>query len=472
MNKSKYLMKNMGILTISNFSSKILIFLLVPLYTSVLSTAEYGSYDLAVSTASLFFPVLTLNIVDGVMRFSMDQSCDKKRIASIGIKFVSISVVIFGLVMYFLNITKLWPDINGLELFIFIYYISYTINQFMIQFAKGLEYVKDMGVAGVLSTLVTIGANVLLLLVFNWGLTGFFIANILSQLISGFYLALRIKVWSYIELKEKDAELQKEMLTYSIPLIATTLGWWVNGTADKYVVAFMLGVASNGVLSVSYKIPSIINTLQTIFTQAWQISAVKEYGKQDTAKFYGDTFIVINLLMCAACSWLIILTRPLAHILYAKDFYAAWQYVPFLIIASVLNCASGLLGPILAAEKNSKAMMWSALIGAGANIILNIALVYIIGIQGATIATVICSYIIYVVRKIAVGKGITIEHYAAILLTWLLLFAQATVEIYVGKWWIEVFIMIVLLIINAPALKKLMVSMHGVLESIKCKMKN
>ena len=234
----------------------------------------------------------------------------------------------------------------------------------------------------------------------------------------------------------------------------------------------MLGVASNGVLSVSYKIPSIINTLQTIFTQAWQISAVKEYGKQDTAKFYGDTFIVINLLMCAACSWLIILTRPLAHILYAKDFYAAWQYVPFLIIASVLNCASGLLGPILAAEKNSKAMMWSALIGAGANIILNIALVYIIGIQGATIATVICSYIIYVVRKIAVGKGITIEHYAAILLTWLLLFAQATVEIYVGKWWIEVFIMIVLLIINAPALKKLMVSMHGVLESIKCKMKN
>lgn len=81
MSKSSYLIKNMGILTISNFSSKILVFLLVPLYTSVLSTKEYGTYDLAVSTATLLYPILTLNIVDAVMRFLMDKESDKKAIA-------------------------------------------------------------------------------------------------------------------------------------------------------------------------------------------------------------------------------------------------------------------------------------------------------------------------------------------------------------------------------------------------------
>ena len=80
MSKSSYLIKNMGILTISNFSSKILVFLLVPLYTSVLSTKEYGTYDLAVSTATLLYPILTLNIVDAVMRFLMDKESDKKAI--------------------------------------------------------------------------------------------------------------------------------------------------------------------------------------------------------------------------------------------------------------------------------------------------------------------------------------------------------------------------------------------------------
>ena len=80
MSKSSYLIKNMGILTISNFSSKILVFLLVPLYTSVLSTKEYGTYDLAVSTATLLYPILTLNIVDAVMRFLMDKESDKKAV--------------------------------------------------------------------------------------------------------------------------------------------------------------------------------------------------------------------------------------------------------------------------------------------------------------------------------------------------------------------------------------------------------
>lgn len=467
MKRSKYLMKNMGILTISNFSSKILVFLLVPLYTSVLSTVEYGFYDLAVSIATLLYPILTLNIVDAVMRFSMDQTCDKKNVASIGMKFVSISILLFGLGMYILHSSKLWPDINRLELYIFFYFISYVLNQFLIQFSKGLEKVIDMGAAGIISTAVTIIANVLFLLVFKWGLVGFFFANILAQAVSAVYLGLRTKIWSYVDLNVKNKQLQKEMLVYSIPLIATTVGWWVNSTADKYVVAFMVGIASNGILSVSYKIPQIINTLQSIFIQAWHISAIKEYGEQDTARFYGKTFVIINLMMCAACSWLILLTRVLAHILYAKDFYQAWHYVPFLLISSVLNCASGLLGPILSAQKNSKAMMWSALIGAGTNIVMNSVFVYFIGIQGATIATVISSYIIYAVRKIAVGREIKIDGYAGVLLTWVLLCVQAAIESYFGNYVLEAIIMVVLILINLKPLKQLFLMGKGMLLSIK-----
>ena len=457
----------MGILTISNFSSKILVFLLVPLYTSVLSTTEYGSYDLAVSIATLLYPILTLNIVDAVMRFSMDQTYDKKHIAHIGMKFVFLSIVIFGIGMYMLNITGLWSNINGLELFVFFYYISYVFNQFLIQFAKGLEKVIDMGVAGVVSTVVTIASNVLFLLLFKWGLIGFFFANILTQLMSCLYLAVRIKVWKYIDFKCSNKQLQKEMLLYSIPLIVTTVGWWVNSTADKYVVVFMLGFASNGVLSVAYKIPQIINTLQGIFIQAWQISAIKEYGERDTAEFYGNAFISINLLMCIACSWLILLTRPLAYVLYARDFYQAWQYVPFLLIASVLNCASGLLGPILSAQKNSKAMMWSALIGAGTNIIMNIVFVYFIGIQGATIATVVCSYIIYVVRKVAVGKEIKIDGYGIVLHTWGLLCVQAIIEIYLSNYILEAVIMVALLAINIKAIKHLLTMSKNMITSLR-----
>ena len=121
----------------------------------------------------------------------------------------------------------------------------------------------------------------------------------------------------------------------------------------------------------------------------------------------------------------------------------------------MLNCASGLLGPILAAKKDSKAMMWSAIIGAATNIVMNIILVYLMGIQGATIATVICSYIIYAVRKRAVGKDIWIKDYFIIIVTWLLLFVQAFVESYLSIVPIEIAIMAILIVINVKELKRI-----------------
>ena len=448
MNRQKFLLKNIGLLTVSNFASKILIFLLVPLYTSVLSTAEYGSYDLAVSTATLLYPVLSLNIVDAVMRYTMDKGANKKSIATIGLRFLLSSIFVFCLVVGVMKVTGVWADLRGLELYIALYYISYVFNQYLIQFAKGLERVKDMMFAGVLSTLVTVATNILFLLVFKWGLPGFFFANILAQALSALFLAVRVKLWSYIDFRQRDATLQREMLAYSVPLIATVVGWWVNSTSDKYVVSIMMGVAANGLLSVAYKIPSIISVFQSIFTQAWQISAVKEYGEGDTANFYGNTFTLVNLLVSVACSCLIILTRPMAYVFFAKDFYVAWLYVPFLLVSSVLNCASGLLGPILAAQKNSKAMMWSAVIGAGSNVVLNIVLVYFTGIQGACIATMICSYLIYHVRWVAVGESIRIKDYHLVVFTWLALVAQTCVEVYTTQTFFELLILGLIIFVN------------------------
>ena len=199
-----------------------------------------------------------------------------------------------------------------------------------------------------------------------------------------------------------------------------------------------------------------MNTLQSIFTQAWQISAVREYGEEETAQFYGRTFGILNIFIAIACSMLILLAKPIGWVLYQKEFYIAWQYVPFLLVASVLNSASGFLGPILSAKKASKPMAMSAVYGAGANVVMNIVFVYLIGIQGATVATVISSFIIYWVRKRAVGDEIQIEDYRIILITWLLLVIQAVFEIYTPFWWVEVILMIVMFTINRNGIKKIL----------------
>ncbi|WP_241489830.1 oligosaccharide flippase family protein, partial [Streptococcus pneumoniae] len=104
MSKYKELAKNTGIFALANFSSKILIFLLVPIYTRVLTTTEYGFYDLVYTTIQLFVPILTLNISEAVMRFLMKDGVSKKSVFSIAVLDIFIGSIAFALLLLVNNL--------------------------------------------------------------------------------------------------------------------------------------------------------------------------------------------------------------------------------------------------------------------------------------------------------------------------------------------------------------------------------
>ena len=105
--KNKSLIKNIGVFTVGSFGSKILSFLLVPLYTTTLSTEEYGTVDIITSTVALLMPILVLSIFDATLRFGMDSKYQKEDVLStsvnIGIK--GILVLLLGvLILYFTEV--------------------------------------------------------------------------------------------------------------------------------------------------------------------------------------------------------------------------------------------------------------------------------------------------------------------------------------------------------------------------------
>ena len=459
-----YLIKNTGILTISSFSSKVLVFLLVPLYTNVLSREEYGTYDISITTIQLLLPILTLNIYDAVMRFFMDSKYDKKRVFSVGVKHLLISSTLFGVIVFlfsrFLHQSSMFAALVPYTGFIFLYYISNLLNQYFIQMAKGIERVREIAIAGVINTFVTVVLNVVLLLICRAGLKGFYLAYICGQLCSVVFILWKIKLSNFLPFSY-DKSYEREMLRYSVPLILVSLGWWCNNVSDRYAVTILCGLALNGIYSVSYKIPSILTTFQQIFIQAWQISAVKEYldSNRDSAFFYGRVFRIINFLMCFICMTLIVLNKPVASFYYGKAFYDAWEYVPFLLVSGVFNSASGILGPILSADMNSKSLGVSSLVGAGINVVLNIILILLIGVQGAAVATAVSSYSIYALRKHAVGEKIRIERYGIIMLSWLLILVQAAIAIYWENVFAELLLFLTFLFLSRDELVEVGVKM-------------
>ena len=81
-NKIKYLSKNVALFFVSSFLPKILSFFLIPLYTYYLTTEDYGTYDLIITTSSLMIPIFSLCIQDAVMRYAMEKNEGKEYVFS------------------------------------------------------------------------------------------------------------------------------------------------------------------------------------------------------------------------------------------------------------------------------------------------------------------------------------------------------------------------------------------------------
>ena len=414
MNKFRYLFKNMGFLFIGSFSSKILVFLLVPLYTAVLSTAEYGSYDLIYTTVQLLAPLLTLNIVDGILRFTVDSDLTgQKGVFTIGIKYTAISAVMVLIGAALCSWVFKIDIVSEFFLEFILMYLAYLINQFAILFARGLDDTLGTAIGGIIGTACMVSFNLLFLLVFRWGLKGYFYANILAWIIPVIFLALRdkmLKYWEWKQLGKAGKALEKKLIGFCFPLVFNTMSWTINNLADRYVVTWMCGLEKNGIYSVSYKIPAILNSIQSIFISAWQLSAIKELKSQDGPEFFSKTYQGCHSIMVLLCSGLILGTRIIAHILFANEFYGAWEFVPVLLLYVVFNTLSGTIGGVFTAAMDSKAFANSALVGATTNIVLNFVFVYFWGVMGAAIATVLSSVVIWAMRF----------HYSKRHITWIL----------------------------------------------------
>lgn len=443
MSKYKELAKNTGIFAIANFSSKILIFILVPIYTRALSTADYGYYDLVYSTIQLLLPILTLNVSESVMRFLLMKDAKPTEIFTVGMRSTVVGSVVMGIGLilnYILSISELT---SYYSLYIWIFFVFYALNNILVQFAKGIDKVSDMALASVIGTFSMVIFNILFLIVFNLGLTGFFIANITCYLLPTLYLIVRLRLWQYLS-KEIDPNLEREMYLFSVPLILNTLGWWVNNTSDRYIVTAISGVGANGLISVAYKIPQILSTVSTIFIQAWQISAIKEKENSSDNSFTSNLFFDYSGILAIIASVLIILVRPLAALMFGNDFFVAWKFVPFLIISSLLNAAAGYIGASLSANMKTKAMAKSAVYGMVTNIILNIVLALLIGPQGIAIATMISSYVIFEIRRKNMQNAINKRENLAVQITWLILVFESYFVIYTNFWYINILLIIII----------------------------
>ncbi|MGI5960127.1 MAG: lipopolysaccharide biosynthesis protein [Massiliimalia sp.] len=434
MDRYQKLAQNTLIFTIGTFSSKLLVFFLVPIYTNAMTSTEFSIGDTLIQTANLLIPFVTLGISNSIIRFGMDRRHRQSDVFSTGIYSLLLGTIVLTIIMPFLSKIDF---ISGYSVLLFTFIILSSFKLLCNQFTRANGNLKLFALDGVLSTLFTLLFTILFLVVFHLGVGGYLLATICSDLITSIILIVAGKLWRYTKFSRIRSTTASAMIRYAIPMIPTTVSWWIINVSDRYLVRAMISDQVNGLYSVAYKVPSIVVLISGIFMDAWQVSAFETTSPLERQRFFSKVCNAYQTIVFLASSVLILSSKLLTQILVADSYYTSWKYVPLLILATTFSCFVSFLGSIYMAEKKSGMIFFTTVIGAVLNIVLNILLIPPFGANGAAFATFFSYFAIFLIRAIHSQSMIPIRWNIPLFTANLtLLFIQCYLMVQEPKHWI------------------------------------
>lgn len=406
--REKSFIKNTIIIFLSKFCTQFLSFFLLPFFTALLSTEEYGYFDLYSTYAWLLAIFLTLQLENGIFRFLIDKrenNSEIKKIITNGIIVILVQLLIF-MSIYFICLKIL--KIKNIE-YIFIMTLSTSLLNLMLQISRGLGKNIEYGLASIISG----SSNVLLCILFikylSMKLLGIVLAYVFSNILASLFLIFKIKIYKYISFSVLSKNKIKELIKYSFPLIPNSISSWIMSISDKIMISFLLGVSFNGIYSISTKFSLLISHIFNVFSLSWTESASMSNNDEDRS-IYFSKIINIVFLLCSFMCLLILAAMPIIFKILIKELYFdAYKYIPILICASFFELFSILIGGVFIALKLPKEIATTTILGGIINILINIFFMKKYGLIIASLSTLISYIYIALARYLKISKYVKIK---------------------------------------------------------------
>ena len=308
----KDLFKNTFIIAIGKFSTQVLSYFLLPLYTSILSTSEYGTYDLLVTICIFVIPLITIMMEESMFRFLIDEETEtgKKKVMSTACIYALVSTII-------------WCSLGYLVLIIIGYqyttvFILYMISSILMKLtngiSRGLSKIKIYSLSNVILSILTILLNILFIAVFKWGVYGLLYSTVIANVSTCLFVLFKLKVYDYVKPRYYNKNKLKVMIKYSFPLVPNNISWYIINISDRIVVTSVLGSSVNGIYAMANKFPNIMNNFSSFFFTAFKENVAIAVKKDNYEKYYNEIYVIVHNAFIAI-SLLIITILPFIFII-------------------------------------------------------------------------------------------------------------------------------------------------------------
>ena len=337
--RSSKFVKDIGIYAIGNIGSKIITFLMVPMYTHYIEKSDFGYYDLCFTWCLLLMPFVTLQLRDGAFRFLLDCDDDTRRqrivtfVSRTMVATTVLSLIITAALALFSNIQYLGYALGML--------LAMSFQEVYSQVFRGLGNNRAFATVGILSALGIGLFSIFFVVGMGWGIKGIFLANILARVLALILVEARVRLitrntrWSI-----DSREVAHDILRYSLPLLPGSLCWWLTGSSDRLFITHFLGLDVNGVYAVATRFTGIIYTLAIIFYQAWQETAILQYNSPDRDRFFSKMFNSYIMLLGLILVGYVFMLKVNYGWLVAAQYSESLNYIYPLALSAVIFAAA------------------------------------------------------------------------------------------------------------------------------------
>ena len=407
MNRERSLLLNSILYFLGSLGKGIASVIVVFMGSFYIDPSDMGIYDLVVSTIALLQPIIIFQINDGIYRWLLDDSIDSFDTIRCGYRIVIRNLIIANAVMLivlpFLPIqhkilVDLLVNVNCL----------YPVFQ---QITRGLKQHRIFAVSGIINAAIMLSAAFVLLKCSNMGIGSIYLAQIIANGASILYLIIAEHLPLRIDNVNKSIEerIRKPMQRYSVLLIPNSVNQWIMKALDKYCILAVLTTSANGIYTVAHRFPEVIIMLNNMFYSAWVEQSIVEYDSGDRDRYFSKIYNGYTKFLTSAILVILPITKYLIRILIGQEYQSAYKYVPFLYIAVIFSGMSSFIGTGYLGTRKTEGIMWTSLVGALINTIINILLMPRFGLQIAGISSVCAYFAMWIFRIVQTRKFFTLS---------------------------------------------------------------
>ena len=472
----KRTIKQTSVYSLGNISTKLVGFILLPLYTAHLLPEDYGVLAILQAIMQILIGVFGLNLPTAMMRWyapEKDLTRQKSIVFTTLLSTLFVAILLSVLLIPFSErfAVEIFENTEFSTYFVFLFLAvsAGIINNVPLNLIRLKERsVFYITLTTIKFTLIIL-SNIYFVAYLKIGVEGIIISELIGHL---FVIIITTPMMIKNSTLKIDVTILWEMIKYGAPLVFSTVFTFVLTLSDRFIIKYFYGDSSVGIYSLGHKIASVINML---ILQSFQLGflpiAYKKLNDPNAKRYFSKILTYYTLILVFAALTISLFSKELIEVLALNsEYWIAYTVVPIISFAFVIK---GIQYNFALSFHYAKRTSYNAaivIITAFVNVVLNIILIQKYDFPGAAVSLLLSIFLMMLLSYFLGQKvyHIPYEIYkiGKIIFVGLLLYFISLLFSGIGLW-VELFAKVLLVILFPILLYWLKIFDKVEIESLK-----